>query len=164
MLWKKTDLDEHEPLHGLIPLQQDNPRLQRSTQILVACVWISHCETEKKNMVGLNDEGQLYFRRVAILKLHSLWMHNNKLNDYPPVRKKLIMMEKRVNKIRKVRRERSLTNTALVTALCIGDLSCQGKPPEERKQSNCCECSLERADNICNQASLSVLFSTTVLW
>lgn len=32
-----------------------------------------------------------------------------------------------------VGRERPLTNAALVTALCVGDLSCQGKPPEERK-------------------------------
>lgn len=44
---KPTDLDEHEPLHGLIPLQQDDPGLQRSTQILVARVRVSHCEAEK---------------------------------------------------------------------------------------------------------------------
>lgn len=47
-----------------------------------------------------------------------------------------------------VGRERPLTNAALVTALRVGDLSCQGKPPEERKQSNCCDRSLKRADDV----------------
>lgn len=42
----KAYLDKHKPLHGLIPLQQDNPRLQRSTQVLVACIRISHWEVE----------------------------------------------------------------------------------------------------------------------
>lgn len=46
MLWD-TDLEEHEPLHGLVPLQQDDPRLQSSTQILVARVGISHCDANK---------------------------------------------------------------------------------------------------------------------
>lgn len=43
---------------------------------------------------------------------------------------------------------RSLTNAALVTALCVRDLSCQGKPPEERKKSNCRDRSLKRADDV----------------
>lgn len=52
-----------------------------------------------------------------------------------------------------VGRERPLTDAALVTALCVGDLSCQGKPPEERKQSSCCDRSLKRADDVYNKGS-----------
>lgn len=41
-----TDLDEHEPLHGLVPLQQDDPRLKSSAQILVARVRVPHCSRQ----------------------------------------------------------------------------------------------------------------------
>lgn len=50
MLWD-THLEEHEPLHGLVPLQQDDPRLQSSTQILVARVGISHCDANKGGQI-----------------------------------------------------------------------------------------------------------------
>lgn len=49
-LWD-TDLEEHEPLHGLVPLQQDDPRLQSSTQILVARVGVSHCDADKSGHI-----------------------------------------------------------------------------------------------------------------
>lgn len=48
---RDTDLEEHEPLHGLVPLQQDDPRLQSSTQILVARVGISHCDANKSGQI-----------------------------------------------------------------------------------------------------------------
>lgn len=44
---QNADLDEHEPLHGLVPLQQHDPRLESSTQILVARVRVSHCDTDE---------------------------------------------------------------------------------------------------------------------
>lgn len=47
-------------------------------------------------------------------------------------------------KNRAVGGERPLTDAALVTALCVGDLSCQGKPPEERKRSHGREFSLSK--------------------
>ena len=40
---KRFHLDEHELLHGLHPLQQHDTGLEGSTQILVACVRVSHC-------------------------------------------------------------------------------------------------------------------------
>lgn len=39
----ETDLDEHELLHGLHPLQQHDTRLKGSTQVLVACVRVTNC-------------------------------------------------------------------------------------------------------------------------
>lgn len=42
-----SNLYEHESLHGFVPLQQNNPRLQSSTEILVTCVRIPHWEKEK---------------------------------------------------------------------------------------------------------------------
>lgn len=74
LMWGKqaTDLDEHKPLHGLIPLQQDDARLQRSTQVLVACVRVSHYETDGKETS----------RRVIRLKHERLniseWEHDLK--------------------------------------------------------------------------------------
>lgn len=57
----------------------------------------------------------------------------------------LNMMEESI-KLNKAGREKGrLTNAALVTALCVGDLSRQGKPPEERKQSSCCDHSLKKS-------------------
>lgn len=49
-LWD-TDLEEHEPLHGLVPLQQDDPRLQSSAQILVTRVGIPHCDANKSGQI-----------------------------------------------------------------------------------------------------------------
>lgn len=46
-MFGNADLDEHEPLHGFVPLQQDDPRLQSSAQILVARVWVSHWDADK---------------------------------------------------------------------------------------------------------------------
>lgn len=46
-------------------------------------------------------------------------------------------------------RDRLLTNTALVTALCVGDLSCQGKPPKEKKKKkSSCDRSLQRVNDV----------------
>lgn len=48
-----TDLDEHEPLHGLHPLQQHDAGLEGSTQVLVARVRVTNCTgtTKKKEKV-----------------------------------------------------------------------------------------------------------------
>lgn len=51
-----TDLDKHKPLHGLIPLQQNDPRLQRSTQVLMTRVWVPHYETNQKHNQFLKRE------------------------------------------------------------------------------------------------------------
>lgn len=57
-MFQNADLDEHEPLHGFVPLQQDDPRLQSSAQILVACVGVSHWDADKLGQIqmktGLN--------------------------------------------------------------------------------------------------------------
>lgn len=44
---RERDLDEHELLHGLHPLQQHYTGLKGSTQVLVACVWIPNCMETK---------------------------------------------------------------------------------------------------------------------
>lgn len=48
-----TDLDEHEPLHGLHPLQQHDAGLERPTQVLVSRVRVPHCtETKPVSCAG----------------------------------------------------------------------------------------------------------------
>lgn len=49
---KKTDLDEHELLHGLHPLQQHDAGLKGSTQVLVACVRVTDCV---ESTAGISD-------------------------------------------------------------------------------------------------------------
>lgn len=56
-----------------------------------------------------------------------------------------------------------LTNAALVTALCVGDLSCQGESPEEEKQSSCRDHSLKRADDVQNRGSWLTVLLFSVL-
>lgn len=50
-MFRNADLDEHEPLHGFVPLQQDDPRLQSAAQILVARVGVSHWDADKGGQI-----------------------------------------------------------------------------------------------------------------
>ena len=45
-------------------------------------------------------------------------------------------------------RVRSLTNAAFVTALCVGDLRCQGKSPKEERQLSCRDQSFKISDDV----------------
>lgn len=43
----QTDLNEHELLHRLHPLQQHDARLERSTQVLMSRVRVTDCRETK---------------------------------------------------------------------------------------------------------------------
>lgn len=47
LLKSKTNLDEHELLHRLHPLQQHDTGLKGSTQVLMSCVWVTYCMETK---------------------------------------------------------------------------------------------------------------------
>lgn len=69
-----TNLYKHESLHGFVPLQQNNPRLQSSAEILVTCVWIPHWKKESEQ-IKLNLSVCVFVQECVFkaLPMQHLW-------------------------------------------------------------------------------------------